>query len=212
VVQTYIDKPYLIGGLKFDLRVYVLLAGCDPLKIYLYEEGLARFATEDYHKPKKSNLKHAYMHLTNYAINKLNPKFVFNNSSNDMDVGHKRSMTSVFKSMQEAGVDIKLVKEKISKAIVKTIITGRPLLAYMYRLSQPMNYSNDMCFQILGFDILIDENAEPYLLEVNHTPSFTADTPLDKTIKKNLLVDTLVLMNITKENKCARVAQILESN
>lgn len=45
VVQTYIDKPYLLGGLKFDLRVYVLLAGCDPLRIYVYEEGLARFAT-----------------------------------------------------------------------------------------------------------------------------------------------------------------------
>lgn len=208
MVQTYIDKPYLIGGLKFDLRVYVLLAGCDPLRIYVYEEGLARFATEDYRKPKKSNLKHAYMHLTNYAINKLNPKFVFNKSSEDMDVGHKRSMTSVFRSMQEAGVDIALLKEKIHTAIVKTIITGRPLLAYTYKLSQPLNLANDMCFQVLGFDILIDESAEPYLLEVNHTPSFTADTPLDKTIKKNLLVDTLDLMNVSLANKKARLAQI----
>lgn len=88
------------------------------------------------------------------------------------------------------------MKDKINDSIVKTIITGQPLLAYLYRLSQPVNFANDMCFQILGFDILIDEKAEPMLLEVNHTPSFTTDTPLDKTIKKNLIVDTLTLMNI----------------
>jgi len=78
----------------------------------------------------------------------------------------------------------------------------------MYRLSQPLNLGNDMCFQLLGIDILIDEKAEPYLLEVNHTPSFTADTPLDKTIKKNLLMDTLLLMNVSLENKKSRVTQI----
>lgn len=45
-MQKYIEKPYLINGLKFDFRVYVLLAGCDPLRIYVYKEGLARFATQ----------------------------------------------------------------------------------------------------------------------------------------------------------------------
>lgn len=45
VVQRYLNKPFLIDNLKFDFRIYVLLAGCSPMRIYLYEEGLARFAT-----------------------------------------------------------------------------------------------------------------------------------------------------------------------
>lgn len=58
-----------------------------------------------------------------------------------------------------------------------------------------------MCFEILGFDILIDHKYKPYLLEVNHTPSFTADTPLDALIKKNLIRDAITLMNINLKVK-----------
>lgn len=48
-----------------------------------------------------------------------------------------------------------------------------------------------MCFELLGFDIIIDRNLKPYLLEVNHAPSFNTDTPLDYLVKKQLLIDTL---------------------
>lgn len=37
VVQRYLHKPFLIDGLKFDMRIYVLLAGTDPLRIFVYE-------------------------------------------------------------------------------------------------------------------------------------------------------------------------------
>jgi len=57
VAQEYIENPYLIDGLKFDLRIYVLLFGINPLRIYLYDEGLARFATEPYNVPKGKNMK-----------------------------------------------------------------------------------------------------------------------------------------------------------
>lgn len=46
IVSHYIDNPLLINKLKFDLRIYVAITGINPLRIYVYEDGLARFATE----------------------------------------------------------------------------------------------------------------------------------------------------------------------
>ena len=86
-VQKYIDNPLLINGCKFDLRLYVLLTGVDPLKVYLYQEGLvrfdnfscnnfllhlvARFATHQYTNDS-AQLGNNFIHLTNYSINKEN--------------------------------------------------------------------------------------------------------------------------------------------
>jgi len=52
LVSEYIQNPHLINGLKYDLRIYVLVTSYDPLKIYIYKEGLCRFATEKYDTKK----------------------------------------------------------------------------------------------------------------------------------------------------------------
>jgi tubulin polyglutamylase TTLL5 len=48
IVSRYLDNPLLIDGYKFDLRIYVAITSINPLRIYMYEEGLTRFATEKY--------------------------------------------------------------------------------------------------------------------------------------------------------------------
>lgn len=58
-----------------------------------------------------------------------------------------------------------------------------------------------MCFHILGLDIMLNNKGEPFVLEVNHTPSFTTDTPLDHKIKFSLIRDTLKLMNVNLKTK-----------
>lgn len=50
------------------------------------------------------------------------------------------------------------------------------------------------CFEIYGFDILIDSNLRPWLLEVNVLPSLSSSSPMDKFIKTLLLSDTLYLV------------------
>ena len=61
----------------------MLIGSVDPLRIYLYNDGLARFATEKYEAPNKDNYHLNFQHLTNYAINKFNPKFKASNSGGD---------------------------------------------------------------------------------------------------------------------------------
>ncbi len=76
MVSEYISRPLLINELKFDLRLYVVITSVNPLKIYLYKEGLVRFATEKY-EASKSDCKNVFAHLTNYSINKKNlDKFI----------------------------------------------------------------------------------------------------------------------------------------
>lgn len=74
VISKYVTNPLLINGHKFDLRIYVTVTSYDPLRVYVFKEGLARFASETYSSKIDKNNK--YMHLTNYSINKKNDNFV----------------------------------------------------------------------------------------------------------------------------------------
>lgn len=71
----------------------------------------------------------------------------------------------------------------------------------MYRAGQPNDRDGRICFELLGFDVIIDKNAKPWLLEVNHAPSFNTDTPLDKQVKAAMLRETFKLLDLTHENK-----------
>ena len=73
----------------------------NPLRAFIYKEGLARFATEEYIAPLGSNLNNLCMHLTNYAINKDSNEFVFNEDPGKDDVGHKRSLRAIYKHIDE---------------------------------------------------------------------------------------------------------------
>ena len=74
LISEYVATPHLINGLKYDIRYYVLVTSYNPLRIYAFDEGLVRFATEKY-TTNLNQLSKRYVHLTNYAINKNSKNF-----------------------------------------------------------------------------------------------------------------------------------------
>ena len=89
-------------------------------------------------------------------------------------------MTEVIDHLDLEGVDKRELMTEIKDIIRKTILSIQPNLVQTYRSLQPRNKRMDMWFQILGFDILVDDYGQPWLLEVNHDPSFTLGSEIDK--------------------------------
>ena len=122
VVCKYIANPLLVNGHKFDLRIYVLVTCIDPLRIYVYNEGLARFASEPYESSKQST-KNLYSHLTNYSINKKSETFQQNKSLLERDHGNKWSLSALQSHLEKLGINMQPIWEQIYDGIIKSIIS-----------------------------------------------------------------------------------------
>lgn len=203
VAQKYLQKPHLIDGLKYDLRLYVFINGINPLRIYLYKDGLARFATCKYQKPSERNLGNLFMHLTNYAINKDADNYIEASGPTSEAVASKRSYQHILKLIEEKhGREKRLELEAgIADVLIKSICMVQPHVHHLVRSSQPDDLENQLCFQILGFDIMIDHNLRPILIEINQMPSFATDSWLDQKVKRGLLVDCMKTLGLNMKRK-----------
>ncbi|XP_016850374.1 tubulin polyglutamylase TTLL7 isoform X2 [Anolis carolinensis] len=206
IVQEYLDKPFLMEGYKFDLRIYILVTSCDPLKIFLYHDGLVRMGTEKYHPPNDSNLSQLYMHLTNYSVNKHNENFERDETE---DKGSKRSIKWFTEFLQTNHLDVSKFWNDISELVVKTLIVAEPHVLHAYRMCRPGQSpgSDSVCFEVLGFDILLDRKLKPWLLEINRAPSFGTDQKIDYDVKKGVLLNALKLLNIRTSDKRKNLAK-----
>lgn len=188
--------------MKFDLRLYVLVLGVEPLRIFLFKDGLARLATTPYSKPTDHNMSNMQMHLTNYAINKNSMGFMKNYTAMADFVGSKRSLKFVLRYLRKTfKADTSQLMKEIKDLIIKSIIGAQAHLSHSYRNYQLEDYENSLAFEILGFDIMLTDDVKPYLLEINHAPSFATDSPLDEKIKGQVIYDTVNLLGLSHKRK-----------
>lgn len=199
----YIANPLLINNLKFDLRIYVAVTGVNPLRIYIYEEGLTRLATEDFSLAGKRFDKFA--HLTNFAVNKKSDKFHINSEQDG--VGNKWSLAALRAHFDRTGLNYDQVRMEIEEIVVKTLLSIEHKL---YTAADSCLQYRNNCFELLGFDILIDAAMKPWLLEVNLSPSLGCDSSLDLRIKSGMIVDLLNLVGVFPTKK--KSAAIMKAN
>lgn len=191
IAQEYIS-PFLIDGLKFDLRIYALVTSINPLRVYIYKDGLARFCTEKYETPDSKNVQEMYRHLTNYSVNKKNEKFEQNHNGG----GHKQPISRVMDILERMGYNVVELKKKIDEIVLLTVLIGMPHMSHSYQSCIKALDKKSRCFEILGFDILIDSDFKPWILEVNHSPSLACDSQFDADIKEKLIEEAIEIMNI----------------
>ena len=211
VAQEYIDAPFLIDGFKFDIRIFVLVTSCDPLRVYLYDEGLARFCTTAYSAPSELNATETTMHLTNYAINKKQDNFT---CAEDGTSGFKRTLSSVLHWLDMHGHSSKDVVDRIARLCVSTMLAAQPTLASTARSLNITSHDDRSLasFELLGLDVILDSALKPWLLEVNHSPSFACENAIDHKLKTQLLMDTLSILHVsTKTARWLKVKNKRES-
>jgi hypothetical protein len=140
------------------------------------------------------------MHLTNYSLNKYSKNFEANIDGNDGSQGSKRSiewLNEYLTSSSEILGDYEEMWEKIDDLIIKSVIAMLGPLTADYKASfakTKLKRGNNNCFHILGFDVLLDENLDPWLIEINNHPSLQSDAPIDLRIKTGLVRDAFSIV------------------
>nr|XP_058958673.1 probable tubulin polyglutamylase TTLL9 [Pocillopora verrucosa] len=177
IVQRYVEDPYLIGGRKFDLRVYVLVTSYAPMCAWLYREGFARFSNTRF---SLDSIDDTYVHLTNVAIQKTAPDY-------DAEKGCKWSLQQLRRYL--------VAKHGLEK--VETLVRDMDnIYIKSIQAVQKIMINDKHCFELYGYDILVDSKLKPWLIEVNASPSLTASSQSDYELKCRLLEDMLHIVDM----------------
>jgi tubulin polyglutamylase TTLL9 len=164
----------------------------NPLTVYLYRDGFARFSSTRF-TMLRGDLANSYVHLTNVAIQKKGDDY-------DAESGGKWDVRS-----------LKLyLMHKYGVSRVNTLFHHIQLLCIRSLLAvQKVIISDRHSFEMYGYDVLVDADLKPWLIEVNASPSLTANTPADYAMKLALLHDTMAVVDM--ERRSAHHARTLHN-
>jgi tetratricopeptide (TPR) repeat protein len=173
VVQRYVDRPYLVDGRKGHVRLHGVVTSLDPFRAYLHAEGIVRFAPEAY-DASEAGLADVHAHITNTALHKGHPKLVVSDKADEENVGAVWSLSAYLERLKADGVDVAALREKL-KGLARGFV--RTVHAEGVFASQAKFPRRAFASKIFGLDVLIDADANPWLIEAQRKPAM-AGTPL----------------------------------
>ena len=187
IVQKYIENPLIISNRKFDIRQWVLVTCLNPLVIWMWKEPYVRFGAEDY---KMDDLNNIYSHLTNNSIAKHSKQF----KNETKFEGDMWTCNDFKKFLGEERW--KTLHENIRNAIVCSFYSVH------HEIKQREN-----SHELYGYDFMVDEDFNVYLIEVNASPALDYSTKITENAVKNMVKD---LIEVVIDNNNARNCRVNE--
>ena len=178
IVQKYIEKPLCYYGRKCDMRVWVLLT--QSMKVYIYKEGHLKTCSEKF---DINNNKDAFIHITNYSFQKhclnfqkfeLGNEVPFHDFQKYLDKEYKDKKVNIRDHIMN---QVKYIVELSMKSVKEKINPNK----------------RNFCFEIFGYDFMMDINLNVYLLEINTNPGLEISSPWIKAIVPRMVDDALRL-------------------
>ncbi len=194
VLQEYIANPHLLGGYKYTLRVFVLVTSLDPLRAWVFPDGLTKMATQPF-TADRASLGNLFIHLTN-------PGVLRGHKSADF-AAQRITHTEYRKRVRKEGVDDARLFKDIHAVIAKSLLAVRELVLQMHQQSARQGIKTDGQYMLIGYDILVDATMRPWIIEANAGPSLeteagdnTTSGERERRLKEQVAADTLRLAGI----------------
>ena len=177
IIQKYIENPLLYKGRKFDIRIWVLLT--HKMKVYVFKEGHLKTCSVKYDITSKDS----FIHITNYSFQKNNSNFEKYEIGNELPFYEFQKYIDEKYPHKNYKLNIDLMKQ------LKEIIS-----LTMRSVKEKINKNNrEYQFEIFGYDFMLDEDFNAYLIEVNTNPGLEESSPWIKIIIPRMLDDALRL-------------------
>ena len=179
MVQKYIADPCLFQGKKFDIRAFMVVICAKPWFVYAHpgytRVSLVPYSTDDFgEKTQEARMRH----LTNLSIQKKHPQWK----------EHKHETVTTCDILAQELIQqgkLKTVEEYHTKVTAKINEIMRLMWLQMKdRLDRKFG-----CFEIFGFDFMLDQQLQPHFLEVNMNPAMFLDTDTMKDLLPKLITD-----------------------
>ena len=184
IIQKYIENPLVINGRKFDIRQWVLVTDLNPLTVWLFETPYIRFGAENYHI---DDFKNVFSQLTGNSIAKHSDKF--NTGEIEGDMWENAQFREFLKKTYGGDPWIEIQK-KIEKIVILSLECAKHKL---------FNRKNN--FEVFGFDIMLDDKLNVYIIEINASPDWTYSTKVTEKLVKIASDDIMkVVLDLPQEN------------
>jgi hypothetical protein len=178
-VQSYINRPFLYCGRKFDIRHYLLLTSVNGLlKAYWYRDGYIRTSSEPF---DLEDLDNPFIHLTNDAIQRKSEDY------QKYEPANKLSYTEFQRYLDYAhpARNYSLEKDVLPRM--------KELAAYVVRANcstiDHRRHRNN--FEIFGLDFMVDRDFKTWLIEVNYNPCLEVNCPVLERIVPAMVENSL---------------------